>query len=84
MSLPHVLLFVFILTACTREVGYRYDFPGGAPAVSARIDPAEGLRAFVTRGVPPQGTYNVPDLAMPDARVEVAPLATQIGSSRIR
>ena len=71
MKLCALTIFLVVLTACTKEVGYRYDFPGDAIAVSARIDPAEGVRAFVTRGVPPQGKFNVSELALPDARVEV-------------
>ena len=71
MKLWSLTILLVVLTACTKEVGYRYDFPGDAIAVSARIDPAEGVRAFVTRGVPPQGKFNVPELALPDARVEV-------------
>ena len=63
--------FLLTLAACTKEFDYRYDFPGDAIAVSARIDPAEGVRAFVTRGVPPQGTFDVAGLALPTARVEV-------------
>ncbi len=65
------LLAAGLLTACTKEVDYNYDFPGDAIAVVARIDPAEGVIAYVTRGVPPQGTFNLPELTLPDARVEV-------------
>ncbi len=65
------LLAAGLLTACTKEVDYNYDFPGDAIAVVARIDPAEGVTAYVTRGVPPQGTFDLPELTLPDARVEV-------------
>ena len=71
MKLWFLTLIALCVASCTKEVGYRYDFPGDAIAVSARIDPAEGVVAFVTRGVPPQGSFNIPDLALPNAEVEV-------------
>jgi hypothetical protein len=61
----------FLLTACIKEVDYLFTFPGDAMAVVARIDPAEGVTAYLTRGVPPLGEHVLTDLVVDDALVEV-------------
>ena len=69
--LLYAVLCLQFLLACTKEVTYSYDFPGKAIAVVARIDPTEGFTAYVTQGVPPQGSYALEDLIIDDAVVEV-------------
>jgi len=66
-----LLLLMVSVFGCTKEVTYNYDYPGDAIAVVARIDPASGLQAFVTRSVPPLDEYETSTLLLPDAVVEV-------------
>lgn len=69
--LLYAALCLQFLLGCTKEVTYSYDFPGKAIAVVARIDPTEGFTAYVTQGVPPQGSYEIEDLMIDNAVVEV-------------
>lgn len=58
-------------TACSKTVDLNLPFNGPQIAVVAHIDPAEGVRAFVSQTVAPTGEYLIEELKITNASVIV-------------